>query len=178
MKDLRWIDVTFAVDSAVRHFSRGVDIYRERSFEGEGLDGYVTQQAFMGAIRSGHHSLEAAIERILSICGEDLPAGPHYHADIIRRASLPIDGERPAILSKELASAADETRRFRHRATHDYDNFDHTRVEPTVIAAELLSKLLHGNVDEFRVALEADRKDESEHDGGGDGAGGGAGSGP
>ena len=43
-----------------------------------------------------------------------------YHADMIRRMQLEIQGIRPALLSAETASDLDELRRFRHLFRHAY----------------------------------------------------------
>lgn len=43
-----------------------------------------------------------------------------YHADMIRRMQLEIQGIRPALLSAETAADLDELRRFRHLFRHAY----------------------------------------------------------
>ena len=43
-----------------------------------------------------------------------------YHANMIRRMQLEIQGLRPALLSAETASDLDELRRFRHVFRHAY----------------------------------------------------------
>ena len=43
-----------------------------------------------------------------------------YHADMLRRMQLEIEGIRPALLSAETASDLDELRRFRHLFRHAY----------------------------------------------------------
>ena len=43
-----------------------------------------------------------------------------YHADMIRRMQLEIEGIRPALLAAETASDLDELRRFRHLFRHAY----------------------------------------------------------
>ena len=43
-----------------------------------------------------------------------------YHADMLRRMQLEIQGIRPALLSAETASDLDELRRFRHLFRHAY----------------------------------------------------------
>ena len=43
-----------------------------------------------------------------------------YHADMLRRMQLEIQGIRPALLSTETAANLDELRRFRHLFRHAY----------------------------------------------------------
>ncbi len=43
-----------------------------------------------------------------------------YHADMIRRMQLEIEGVRPALLTAETAADLDELRRFRHLFRHAY----------------------------------------------------------
>ena len=43
-----------------------------------------------------------------------------YHADMLRRMQLEIEGIRPALLAAETAADLDELRRFRHLFRHAY----------------------------------------------------------
>ena len=92
--------------------------------------------------------------RILEMLGEELPIGDTWHADLIRRASAPMPGGRPAILSQVLAQAADETRRFRHIAIHNYDNFRYDAAGPTIRAAKLIADRLTGEISAFKAVID------------------------
>jgi hypothetical protein len=61
---------------------------------------------------------------------------------------------RPAILSEALAKSADETRRFRHRATHNYDSFEILDLDPTIEAARLLVSGLMNEVNAFKIKID------------------------
>lgn len=109
-------------------------------FDQAGLRGYQAEMALMHALQSAHTSLENGFSRILELLGEERPIGRIWYADLIRRIAKDLPGSRPAILSPILAEAADETRRFRHRATHDYDAFESVDLKPTIRAADILVK--------------------------------------
>ncbi len=79
--------------------------------------------ALMHALQSAYTSLEGGLLRILEMLGEERPVGENWHAALIKRVAAALPGQRPAILGERLARAADETRRFRHPATHNYDSF-------------------------------------------------------
>ncbi|MBO0904406.1 hypothetical protein [Jiella sonneratiae] len=113
--------------------------------------------ALMHAMQSAHTSVEAALGRILEMLGEEAPAGDRSHADLVRRVARPVASPgrgRPAILSAELAADLDESRRFRHRASHDYDNFDPSRALPAMAAARRLSATLAGAIATFREIVD------------------------
>jgi hypothetical protein len=99
--------------------------------------------------------------------GEERPVGDNWHADLIRRVAMPRPGRRPAVLGASLAAAADETRRFRHRATHNYDSFRVDECARTISAAELLRDGLQKAMIEFQNIIDPP---EDEHDGGADGS--------
>jgi hypothetical protein len=94
--------------------------------------------------------------RILEMLGEERPAGENWHADLITRVGVALPGRRPAILPRDLAEAADETRRFRHRAVHNYDNFRVHEATRTILAAEALGNGLKDAIFAFRRAIDPD----------------------
>ena len=153
MSDGRWFDIDADVHAAVDHFGRSVELHRQGGFDVPGLEGYRAQMALMHSLQSGHTSLEGALVRILEMLGEERPTGDNSHADLIRRAAAPVPG-RPAILSEGIAAAADETRRFRHIATHNYDNFRVESATPTVEAARQLAAGLTADILAFKRAID------------------------
>jgi hypothetical protein len=153
VSDGRWFDIDADVGAAVDHFRRSVELYRLGGFEASGLDGYKAQMALMHSLQSGHTSLEGALLRILEMLGEERPIGDNWHADLIRRVSAPMP-TRPTILSKRLAIAADETRRFRHIATHNYDNFRVEAAVPTIEAARQLADGLTADILAFKRIID------------------------
>lgn len=126
-------------------------------FDEPDLDGYRARMGLQHAMQAGYTSLEGGLHRILDILGEDGPTGPNSHADLIRRTSRPVDlpnRSRPAILTREVAADADETRRFRHRAAHDYDNFLPERAAPSIDAARRLAQTLAPCIRLFRDRID------------------------
>jgi hypothetical protein len=86
--------------------------------------------------------------------GEERPVGDNWHADLIKRVAASLPGRRPAILSVRLAHAADETRRFRHRAMHTYNDFQASEAAPTIEAAELLATNLAAEIRTFKEIID------------------------
>jgi hypothetical protein len=159
MTDARWIEVDDDLDSACRHFGNAARLYDEGGFEADELAGYRARMALLHAMQSAHASLESALKRVLEILGEEAPTGEQSHADLVRRVSRAVETPghvRPALLSPEVALDVDESRRFRHRATHDYDNFDPTLAVPSVEAARRLAVTLKPCVAAFRNTIDPD----------------------
>ena len=153
MSDTDWFEIDRAVASAATNFRRSVDFAQHASFRDDDVIGAALRMGFIHAVQAGHTSLENALLRIFDLVDEARPRGESWHADLIARASVPL-GPRPAILPADLAAAADETRRFRNRATRTYDNFDPARITPTVEAAVVLATHLANAVAAFRQAID------------------------
>lgn len=153
MSDGRWFDIDADVRAAVEHFQRSVELYRRGGFDAPDLEGYKAQMALMHSLQSGDTSLEGALLRILEMLGEERPIGDNWHADLIRRVAAPMP-TRPAIPSESTAIAADETRRFRHIATHNYDNFRVEATAPTIEAAERLAGGLPAEILAFKRIID------------------------
>jgi hypothetical protein len=153
VSDTEWFEIDRAVASATSNFQRGVDFARHASFREDDLIGAALRMGFMHAIQAGHTSLENALLRMMDLVDEPRPRGDSWHADLIARASVPL-GRRPAIFPADLAAAADETRRFRNRATRAYDNFDPARIQPTVEAAAVLAQALASAVADYRKSVD------------------------
>jgi hypothetical protein len=167
--DARWIEVEDDLDSACRHFGNAVRLYDEDGFDADDLAGYRARMALLHAMQSAHISLEGALKRILEILEEEAPTGEQSHADLVKRVSRAVNTPghvRPAVLTPEVARDVDESRRFRHGATHDYDNFDPTLAVPSIEAARRLAVSLKPCIAAFRdkvdpPATAADQADES-----------------
>ena len=108
----------------------------------------------MHALQSAHTSFEAGLVRILEMLGEERPVGENWHAALIRRVAMGIAATRPPILGPDLVDTAQTTRRFRHRAAHNYDNFEIREVEPVIEAAEKLAARLIVEVRRFRDMID------------------------
>jgi hypothetical protein len=151
--DGRWFDIDADVAAAVEHFRRAVELHGQGGFDAPGLEGYKAQMALMHSLQSGHTSLEGALTRILEMLGEERPTGDNWHADLIRRTAASVVG-RPAILSETIAKAADETRRFRHIATHNYDNFRVESATLTIAAAQQLATGFAADILAFKKVID------------------------
>ncbi len=154
MSDGRWFEVEQDIAVAVRHFRQSVALYEAGGFEAAGLDGYRAGMALMHALQSAHTALECGLIRILDMIGEERPTGDFSHADLIRRVAAPSPGRRPAILTRALFLAADETRRFRHRATHTYEGFEVHEVGRTIEAARQLANELEEAILMFKNIID------------------------
>jgi hypothetical protein len=154
VSDGRWFEVDSDIEAAIHHFKQSVALYREGSFETSGLSGYRAGMALMHALQSAHTSLESASVRILEMIGEERPIGDNWHADLIKRVAAERPGKRPAILTARLAEAADETRRFGHRAAHNYEGFQVEEVIPIIDAAVILANEPEAEVLKFKNVID------------------------
>ncbi len=154
MSDARWFEVQADIEAAIRHFRQSVELYRKGGFDAPGLDGYQAEMALMHALQSAHTSPEGALLRILEILGEERPGGENWHADLITRVAAILPGRRPAIVSAQTAKAATETRRFGHRAAHNYDSFRVQEVSRTIEAAATLANGLQAEILTFRRVID------------------------
>lgn len=91
-------------------------------------------------------AVEATLTRLLRTLDGDVPAGPAWHQEILRAASVAIDEGRPAILSRQTVGPLTELLKLRHLARHGYET------EP-----ELARMLDHaGRVEDAQAALGPD----------------------
>jgi hypothetical protein len=154
VSDARWFEADLDVRAAVDHFEKSIRLHEKGRFDDPGLEGYQAEMALMHALQSAHTSLESGLLRILEILGEERPTGENWHADLIRRVATPFPGKRPRILGSALAKAANETRRFRHRAMHNYDSFDVRESSRTIEAAKVLAIGLAAEILAFKTAID------------------------
>jgi hypothetical protein len=155
--DARWIDVEDDVAAAACHFHNAGRLFDAGGFDDDDLKGYRARMALQHAMQAAHTSLEAALTRILDILGEDAPTGPSSHADFVRRVAKSLDlpdRKRPAILPHTLVVDVDETRRSRHRATHDYNNFMPHLASPSIEAAKRIAISLPDCIRDFKDAVD------------------------
>ncbi|HWH40957.1 MAG TPA: hypothetical protein VNU21_14035 [Usitatibacter sp.] len=154
MSDDRWIEVRSDFQSAQRHFETAQKLY----VRGSGTDDEDQEQvfalAFMHAMQAGYTSLESGMVRIMTMVHEDVPQGEQWHADVVRRMSQGIDGKRPALLASSLLPAVNETRKFRHVATHTYDDFNWADARRPVEAARVIAASLADVLREFQQRLD------------------------
>ena len=80
-------------------------------------------RAFALAFQLERHytAVEALVVRILRQLDGDVPSGPNSHLELLRAASVSLEGGRPAILSPEALTELRELLKFRHLARHGYE---------------------------------------------------------
>ena len=153
VSDARWLEIEAAVAASVKHFTGAVFIFRRLLAPQTPDEQYVVEMAFTHAMQAGQTFMEAALLRILDLCGEEAPTGGRWHADLIARAGSAV-GNRPVILDEVVRRAADMTRRFRGAAAHAYDAFDHAQAAGAVESATLLLSLLPAAIARFRKTFD------------------------
>lgn len=155
--DPRWDDIEALLINAERHFANAVALHEQGGFDAGGLAGYQAEMALMHALQSGHTSAESAMLRVLELLEEPIVEhGASWHETLIRRLSRSASGDfaRPALWPPEIATELHETRRFRHRVVHAYEDFEVAQVGRSVEAAHKLSRSLCPALRRFAQALE------------------------
>ena len=103
--------------------ARSQDISRIGSRIEERLGTFAQRAEGVDSMGYQLHNLYGAFEQLFEEIArffENQIDEARYHADMIRRMQLEIQGIRPALLSAETASDIDELRRFRHLFRHAY----------------------------------------------------------
>lgn len=152
----RWRDISDDLASSMRHLTEATALFRRNAGRMSLAESYLEVMAFQHAMQAGYTSFESALRRLLAFLDEGLPQGSDWHAVLLRRVSEPLEGLRPAILSKTVADAADELLRFRHVAIHSYDRFSERKAEIAVEAAEAFLSLVDAEIAAFRAAIDPD----------------------
>jgi hypothetical protein len=70
---------------------------------------------------------EVLVARVLRQIDGDVPTDPYSHLELLRAASVALDGGRPAVVSPEALGELRELLKFRHLARHGYE------VEPDLV---------------------------------------------
>ena len=104
-------------------------IDRIREAVSEAMLAVAPSQVPSPVVRSGLalylHDFYQAIEQILTRITRTLngfdTAGESWHIDLLRLASIEIEGLRPAVISESTRRDLDRYRGFRHYVRHDYD---------------------------------------------------------
>ncbi len=158
MMDARWTDIFTSCESAATHFRNALALYERGGFDAPDLAGYQASMAVMHAMHSAHTSAEVALKRILDVLGEERPDGEDWHEILIKRMAREMPGRkgRPPVISQTLASALQQTRRFRHVAAHGYDRFDTELAAPAMRAARIVSDSLEAEIERFRQIIDPD----------------------
>ena len=109
----------------------------------------------MHTMEIGYTSFETAILRVMNILRETPPSGSDWHAQLLARASEPIEDLRGALLDEELATAANLVKNFRHWAMHGYDaKFQPAEAAKAIEAARVLLRDVGPAVEAFARAID------------------------
>lgn len=114
-------------------------------------DDWMRALALAFQIERHYTAAEAMITRVLRQLDGDVPGGSTSHLEILRAASVALDGGRPAILSPAAFAELRELLKFRHLARHGYE------VEPDLAKlTELAARVgrLRAPLDESLDALD------------------------
>lgn len=65
-------------------------------------------------LHSLYCTFESIFQRIAEVFGNHISERAGWHADLLRRMTLNVEGIRPRLLSEEAYDCLDELRRFRH----------------------------------------------------------------
>lgn len=99
------------------------------------------------------HNLYGAHEELCEIVAdyfENEIGGTRYHADLLKRMKMDIEGIRPAFISEATYELLDELRRFRHLFRHAYGmELDTARVEKLLETALDLREQFRNDMTEF-----------------------------
>lgn len=99
-------------------------------------------------------ALEHLFERIARTFENQVEDLARYHAELLRRMMLDIQGVRPAVLTRASYEVLDELRAFRHIFRHAYDyELDPERVDRVVVRVCSAWPLVLGDVRRFRDTL-------------------------
>jgi hypothetical protein len=101
-------------------------------------------------IERWYSAAEATLERVVRTIDGDVPAGPTWHAELLRAASVAIEDLRPAIVSKDAATELRELLKFRHFARHGYDREpEPSRMAEQAARVERVQKTIEAELDAF-----------------------------
>lgn len=152
-----WILLEKDIEDSQKFFSYAVRYFsmdQGSSFD-DPMEEFAAQARFSYAMMVAHTSLEKAIERCLNAVGEQKPAGHNCHRDLLTIASIATEN-RPALLNQELLDLTDETRRFKHNAERNYENFTMNMAAPAAKAAGKLATKLKPAFMNFRASVDPD----------------------
>uniref|UniRef100_A0A7C1FD23 HepT-like domain-containing protein n=1 Tax=Ammonifex degensii TaxID=42838 RepID=A0A7C1FD23_9THEO len=109
------------------------------------------------------HNLYCAFEDLFKIIARafenEVADKARYHAELLRRMALNIEGVRPALFSDETVRLLDNLRAFRHFFRHAYGyELDPRRVEVVLEDALKLKERYRGEAEQFVRLLELELK--------------------
>jgi len=105
------------------------------------------------------HNLYCAFESIFrhvaEVFGEQIPERASWHAELLHRMTLDIEGSRPRLLSDEAYDCLDELRRFRHLFRSAYRlHLDAERLALVRKKAHVLEQIYMADIERFLAFLD------------------------
>jgi hypothetical protein len=114
-----------------------------------------------GGIVVGYHLhvlyglFESLFARIATMFGSQITDKTKWHAQLLRRMTLDVQGVRPHCIGNETYECLDELRRFRHLFRNAYVlHFDPDRLTIVLRNAERLERLYRPDIEEFLAFLD------------------------
>lgn len=100
-------------------------------------------------------AFESVFQRIAEVFGNHISDRAGWHADLLRRMTLDIEGLRPRLLSVSAYDALDELRRFRHVFRSAYRlHLDADRLALVYRKAQALERVYQADIDRFLAFLD------------------------
>jgi len=100
-------------------------------------------------------AFESIFQRIAEVFGNHISDRAGWHADLLRRMTLDIEGLRPRLLSESAYDALDELRRFRHIFRNAYRlHLDADRLALVYRRARVLEHAYQADMGRFLAFLD------------------------
>ncbi len=100
-------------------------------------------------------AFESIFQRVAEVFGNQISDRAGWHADLLRRMTLDIEGLRPRLLSAEAYDALDELRRFRHLFRSAYRlRLDAERMALVRRKAQILKQVYGADMERFLIFLD------------------------
>jgi hypothetical protein len=84
----------------------------------------IDQYAYVDSVALNLHGFYSGLERLFELIArtvdQKLPDGETWHRDLLQQMAQDLPDARPAVISQDIAVAADEFRRFRHLVRNVY----------------------------------------------------------
>ena len=101
-------------------------------------------------------AFESIFQRVAHVFGNQIPDRAGWHADLLRRMALDIEGLRPRLLSEQAYDSLDELRRFRHLFRSAYRlRLDVERLALVHKRSKILEQIYPTDIDRFLAFLDS-----------------------
>jgi len=101
-------------------------------------------------------AFESIFQRIAQVFENQISDQAGWHADLLRRMTLDIEGLRPRLLSDEAYDSLDELRRFRHLFRSAYRlRLDAERLTLVYQKAQVLEQIYQADMERFLAFLDS-----------------------